>query len=349
MRIKYLDFVRITIFFVVFCLIFFWLSKVFYPKYENRSDTLMRTNTFYIQPKNSIDIILIGTSSFLSGILPLTIWEQTGVPVYMRSSDMLASASMYYYLVETLKYQHPKVVVLEGNQLINPYDVDAHESIFRRQIDPLKFSLEKIKLTKYITSISKKQTITSYIFPIFRFHTRWDELTKKDFENYKIERYDYQKGAFAAIEIEPVEFPNSFMNSDSSSPSQIDYESLDYYLRIIKLCKKNNIHVMLVTLPRISWSNESHLVLQEFANQYGLHYLDYNLPSLMKDVEFDQLTDMHDKWHMSIFGALKTSRHLGNFLQETYDIPSKRNDPLYEQWNIDLKRFQTDVSKLMQE
>jgi len=37
--------------------------------------------------------------------------------------------------------------------------------------------------------------------------------------------------------------------------------------------------------------------------------------------------------HVNIFGAEKYTSFLGNYLQEKYSLPDKRNEQKYQEWN----------------
>ena len=59
----------------------------------------------------------------------------------------------------------------------------------------------------------------------------------------------------------------------------------------------------------------------------------------MDEVGFDPLTDMADKNHVNAFGAEKFSSHLGDYISAHFNLIDKREDPKFNQWNIDVKEF----------
>jgi len=243
----------------------------------------------------------------------------------------------YYYLVESLKYQNPKVVVLNNYSLFLDFLVDKREAFIRTSVDPLRISSIKIKLILDIISKSKVQTFISYLFPFFRYHSRWKHLSQEDFEYYKINEYDPFKGHYVTFNSVPYKLPDNFM-LPTEKIKKIHESSLYYHEKIIQLCKKNNISVVYVALPKLESSEYSqHLATEQLAKKYNLKYLNYGLPELINEVGINTLTDMDDQDHVNFFGAEKISRHFGAFLKSNFDLIDKRNDPAYEQWNIDLR------------
>lgn len=300
--------------------------------------TYKRVTTFYKQPKNSIDVIFIGASSFHHGISPLAIWEEEGIVSYSRATSVQAPAVSYYYLMETMKYQHPKVVVLDGVSLFRYYDVDEDEGWLRQAIDPMRFSIEKIRLILEIVAKSNIQTIDSYLFPFLRYHSRWNDLRTADFDFMQIDTYDHFKGMVVDIRINPREMPENYMVEEGEA-AQFDEDALFYFERIIELCKKNNIDVLFLTLPRLQWNYSKHLGVEQLAKKHGLNYVDYSSPVYFEKIGLDLSRDFYDDNHLNVYGAQKLSKDLSSFLKETYTLPDRRNDSKYTQWNFDLAYY----------
>lgn len=342
MKLFYRIFIKLILFFVFFCLFFSYTSYVFVPKGKNHDS---RVDHFYKQHKNTVDVLFIGSSSFLRGISPITMWDSYGFTSYNRSTPTQNPIVTYYYLVESLKYQHPKVVVIDPIWLDKILDVDKNEPRLRIAADRMRFSKEKILLTLDVIKISDKQDIISYLFPLTYYHSRWNELTIDDFKLNKSADYTIYKGLLPSFIVKDFEVPNDYMEM-SLTTATVSSDSLDYYNKIIKLCNENDIPVVLLTLPRYgTWNYAKHLTATNYANENNLIYIDYSLPNLYEEVKFDVKKDFLDANHLNTFGAQKVSEHLGGFLQETYHLPDKRNDPLYKQWNFDYEYFIKIVNK----
>ena len=72
---------RILLFFLIFALLLAPVTLLLIPKDNTEEAGMMRVeaNGIRSQPKDSIDVIFLGTSEILCGISPLDIWEQSGI------------------------------------------------------------------------------------------------------------------------------------------------------------------------------------------------------------------------------------------------------------------------------
>lgn len=328
------------VFLIIFGLIFSFCTQVLFPKWEGKENTAAGMATFYRLPKNSIDVLFIGASSFRNGISPLTFWQEQGFTSYLRATSNQHPAVSYYYLVESLKYQQPRVVVLDGITIFSTYDLEKREPSLRRSIDPMRFSKEKLSLILEIVAQSEKQGLLSYLFPLLRYHDRWKELSRQDLFFFLINRYDTFKGQFVTRNSRPMEIPPGFMQPTDAKAS-IHAEALVYLERSIEFCQAHGIEVMLVSLPKFRTYNYSqHRALQQVAQQHNLPFIEYADPAMMEAIDLDLTTDMDDANHLNIYGSLKISRHLGALLSERYDLPNRRADPAYAGWHNDLRALQ---------
>ena len=336
--------IRLGIFLIIFLLIFAYLSAVFFPKWKNVDDTKPGIETFYAQPQNSIDVLFLGTSSFRNGFSPMTIWEETGITSYLRATAGQLPLVSYYYLLEALEYQQPKVVVLEGASLFSNTDVDKNESAIRKSVDPMRLSRIKLKLIRDVVSASKNQTFDSYIFPLLRYHDRWKELERLDFEYRQIDQYDPFRGQYITRGRKPLP-EYSGLEEKIEKTETYDAEALYYYQKIVQLCKEKHIEVVLVTLPRMkNFSYAEHVGIQQFADQYGLRYVDYNMPELLTSVGIKSSLDYQNTTHLNVYGSQKISLDFSAMLKSEFAIADKRDDPAYLKWNEDQQIFQREIN-----
>ncbi len=345
MKSKYQLVIKITAFLGIFCLLFSYFTKTLIPKDGAFATTQENNMAFNDQPENSIDVLFLGASTFFQGISPLFMWEDYGFSGYVRAISGQAPAVSYYYLVESLKYQKPAVVVIDTTSLFADYDVDEKEGKLRIAIDPMNLSAEKLELVMDVVSRSERQTVISYLFPLLRYHSRWDDLDKLDFTN-DVKKVSYPYKGFSGIRIETgdLEFPEDYMQpTDTVTPFSKD--SLNYFEKMIRLCQENDIGVVIVTLPRVNWDYSRHLAVKQLADTYNIQDIDYCLDELLDATDIHTTTDFWDELHLNILGAQKVSHHLGAYLQETFDLNDKRNDPAYQQWNIDLQTFKNDIAR----
>ena len=138
--------------FVVLCvlclMIMSGLEKVtnvdtYYPKegYPNNGFTY-----FYSMEKNSIDVLFFGSSIGVNGFNTQEFYNQYGIRSYNLSNVQQPIPLSYCWLKEALKYQKPKVVVVDSRFLYqwHPADVlNGDEGAYHIALDKMRFSKVK--------------------------------------------------------------------------------------------------------------------------------------------------------------------------------------------------------------
>jgi len=321
------------------------LTKVFIPKWvtleDNRMTYIMKG--FYKEPKNSLDVVFMGNSDVYRGVSPIVLWDEYGIVSYNYVSSGQRMWTAYYMMEEALKYQKPKLIVLNMDSSFN--ESQSSESNYRKAFDNMKFGVNKIKAITDPVFKNSKNEMLSYIFPITRYHSRWSELEEIDFKKaFENEKFSY-KGMDVTIEQKAYEDGYSYMNKDDSK-EKIEENCNKYLNKMIELCKSNNIELLLIELPSAeSWSKDLSDRTQEFADEHNLTFLDLNLHG--DEFEFDWQTDTSDGGdHLNVYGATKVSKYLGNYIRQNYNIPDRRDDENYAEWYKDSEKYHKDIEEL---
>lgn len=331
--------IRITGFLVIFVLLSYQLTLVFLPKQDQFKSAFSRNYAFYQMPKNTVDVLYLGASSFIRGINPLIIWNEYGFTGFNRSGSGQLPITIYYQMIESIEYQTPRVVVLDTVSMLSYYDLDVLEGKLRPKIDGMKMSPLKIDFIREVIAKSEKQTMFSYLYPLLRYHDRWDEITATDFKiNLRKLHNDYAGYYGVFPDMKEIAIPEDFM-IPQANVAELDPDSMVYFERIIRFCQEMGIDVILVTMPRDEWSYANHNAIQKFAERYNLPYLDYCLPENFVRLGIDPKVDFRDGNHLSMIGAEKVTLDLGNYLLENYHLADKRSMPEYDQWHIDYRNF----------
>ena len=331
---------RVIIFIIIGLIIMHFLDKIFLPKWVHPIDpATARIKGFYLEEKNSLDTLIIGTSGASRGYSPLTVWEEYGITGYNLGSSYQTMPMAYYKLCEALKYQKPKVFILEMDALhrwSNPSEESKRKLFDNLKLDEVKFKAINDKNLKLNNKLS-------YIFPIMRFHSRWNELEVNDFKKNMKNEYDKVsfKGFPIIKTIKPYIDKNDYMG-EKGEKKEILSEDKEYIDKMVKLCKENNIKMLWVEIPcSHSWSLAMSNAVTELANKYGIEYIDYNLQSNREKIGFDWTKDTYDAGgHTNIYGAEKVSKDIGRVLSEKYNCTSYKNDKnIAQKWNEALKIY----------
>lgn len=339
--------IKIICFFTIGILLFYMATKILIPKWisvkENRMTYIVKG--FYKEPKNSLDVVFMGNSDVYRGISPITLWDEYGIASYNYVSAGQRMWTAYYMMVECLKYQTPDLIVLNMDSAFN--ESPSSESNYRKVFDNMKLSKNKITAITDPVYKNKNADLIGYLFPLYRFHSRWSELETRDFSRaFENNRFAY-KGLDLITTSKPYTKGN-YMERDHSK--EVIGEKCSKYLnKMIDLCKEKNIELLLIEVPSAdSWSQDLSDKTAEFAKEHDLEFIDLNLE--LDEIGLDWKTDTVDEGdHLNVYGAEKVSKYLGNILKEKYNIPNRKEDAKYANWYEDSKIYHADKEKLAQE
>lgn len=337
----------ILLFGVIFSVLFYFSSLILFPKREGRFyGSASRIKSFYKVEKNSIDVLFIGASSFRNGVSPLSLWYDGGFTSFVRASGNQPPIVSYYYLRESLKRIKPKVVVIDGLMLFRDYDYNKNEPALRDAIDPMQLSLDKIALMIDVNKLVSDRPIFSYIFPFFRYHSRWSGITPNDLKNiFILKSSEIYRGQYIDYDVSRVNYPDSFMKP-AASDDEIYLSSKVYYEKMVELCKANNINLVILSLPRFqSYNYTIHQKLGDFSEENNILFLDYSFPDSIKKMNIALETDFADPNHLNIWGSMKISKYIAEDLVWAFDLKDKRSDSSYEVWNKDHLTLISEIEK----
>ena len=325
----------LMVFLAVFCL----ATQLLTSKYmESLVEGSMISQ--YYRESGGHDVIFIGDCEVYANYSPMELYRTHGITSYIRGTSQQLIWQSYYVLKETLRYETPRAVVLNVNAM--RYGEPVKEAFNRLTIDQMRWSAEKIGMIR--ASMTEEETFASYVFPILRYHSRFDELTKEDFEYlFKVKDNTYN-GYLVNKNIKPAGTLPAKRPLADYRFADVCYEYLD---RITELCKEKGVELILVKAPSLYpyWYEQYDEQMAEYARENGLAY--YNFTACIEDIGLDFQVDTYDAGlHLNHTGAEKLSRYFGQILAENHGIPDRRNDPdVAAVYDEKLKRYDAEVNQ----
>lgn len=297
----------------------FLVQALLHPKYMSGIYEGALVAEYYNEEKNH-DIIFIGDCELYENISPITLWEEYGITSYIRGSAQQLVWQSFYLLEETLKYEKPKAVVF--SVLAMKYGEPQSEAYNRLTLDGMKMSVSKIKSIQ--ASMTKKETLLSYIFPLFRYHERWKELSADDYNYLFAKKRVSHNGFMIRADIKPA-------GKIPDGPKLKDYrfgETSYFYLeKMTKMCKDNNIELILVKAPSLYpyWYSQWDEQMLEYAENNDITYI--NLLDKADEIGIDFAIDTYDAGlHLNLGGAEKLSIYFGAYLRDEVGAVDHRAD-----------------------
>ena len=330
---------------LVFALVFFCLQRLLMPKYTREAQEGRLIAEYYGSDKIH-DVVFIGDCEVYENISPVTLWEKYGISSYVRGSPQQLIWHSYYLLEDTLRYETPKIVVF--NVLSMKYGEPQSEAYNRLALDGMRLSSVKISAIK--ASMTEDESLISYIFPLLRFHSRWNELNPDDFKYMFTSPAQLSVGGYLMrVDAKPAKTLHPGQALGDYSFADICWEYLE---KMRTLCEEKGISLVLMKAPSLLpyWYDEWDEQIVKYASEHDIPY--YNFLNMAEQTGIDYSTDTYDEGqHLNVWGAEKLSAQFGKYLTEL-GAPDRRNDAEYEKsWRSlcerydAIKQYQLDILK----
>ena len=305
-----------------------------------RNDGILTMQNFYRQPKDSVDVLLIGNSHSDINIDTAELWNQYGIAAYNLWGGVQPLWNSYHFLVEALKYQRPKVVVLEITAASSDYEYSEEQNQLKN-IAGMKLSGNKLEAVKVS---APKDSRLNLLLGLPLYHGRFSEVTEEDFKNFPwskgLENY---KGSYLLYGVGSYRFESA---EGVTAVRDIMDKEKEYLYKIISLCESENLPLLLLKTPALerTWEQEIYNKVAEIAETDSLPFINMNLMDAEVGITAE---DWSLDRHMNGSGARKVADYLGKVLAETYGVPDRRGDEKYTSWEINAHKVNNDYLAAM--
>lgn len=331
--------IKVVAFLLTFAALFQTATYILRPK-----AFISSVKPIYDLPKNSIDVLLFGSSHMNTVVSPMDLWNEYGITSFNAAIGDQTIPATYFEIRELLKVQRPKVIVMEMYNIWQPNMMTANgEERLHWLVDNVPMSRNLSQAIQ--TLISQDSDKTEYYLNLYAYHNRWQELKQEDFEpavsyNYGGDIQVYNRHT----EFEPYEpVPGSQLAAPPEPP-------VEYLYKIIALCKQEGIPLVLMASPFyakdwVAWQEQANWVGQ-VAQIESIPYL--NFMYLTDEIGFDYRKDMAESSHMNYFGARKVTSYLGAYLQEHFKLEDHRGTgTIAAKWDADYDVYAKVVQNMM--
>lgn len=323
--------------------ILWFLTRLLVPKYEG----LVVEGNFtaeYYEDKTVHDVLILGNCEAYENISSVTLWQEYGITSYIRGNANQLISQSYYLLEDVLRYETPHAVLLSVSSM-EEFEQE-NESYNRMTLDGMRWSPSKVKAIG--ASKLPEEHFIEYVFPILRFHSRFQELTADDF-TYLLKRDPVAfSGYYLRADIRPAgDFPAARRRADYT----FDRRCTEYLDKIRLLCEENGITLILFKAPALYpvWYDEWDSQISAYAETYGLTYLNG-----VADTELIGINYSHDTYdqgvHMNVYGAEKVAHYLGPVLAACDGVTDHRDEQeLSAHWEAIAAAYEAEKGKQEQE
>lgn len=316
-----LNLIKSIVFLAIAVVMVIFGCRIFQPKTSDPKGGLVNANAraFYGEPKNSLDVVVLGNSNAYSAYSPMYVWGKYGIPTYVAAEGGQNIVGTLDILNEILTCQKPKVVVLD--------------------VDLLWEGMNNTnRLEKDIQSLAE-----TYI-PLIRYHDRWKSMQASD--SFKKRSYTYRcisRGQYLSRKVMPYKGEDVMAESDGIE--NIPILSRFFLDKLVKKCREESVDLVFVEFPTMqSWNYEKHNAMVKYTDAADIEFLDMNLMTGKYKINWS--TDTRDAGrHLNCYGARKTTAYLADYLTSNYAFEDKRKDSLYAEWNEAYKYYKKVLKK----
>ena len=300
------------------------LNRIFLPKYifENQDGRI--TQEYYPQSRY-VYVVFVGSSTVYSAIDPRVLWKEEGISSYVRANASQSMWISYYMIEDAIRCHKPELVCIDTT-FIKYGDDFVEEPSTRKALDGMRMSSSKIKCVR--ASMGEDEKMVDYIMPLFRFHSRWKELTLDDFRYAYYNKPVTFNGYLPDEEIKAAEPGELLYTKDGDT--DLSPKNIEYLRRAIELCQSKGIQVMVFKVPAHSsnWSRDYDDQIEKITKEYGLSYI--NFDDRNAKIGLDYSLDTPDGGsHLNTTGAEKFTSYLGKHLKDNYNVSDRRTENMY--------------------
>ncbi len=312
---------------VLTCVVIHLADLLLRPKYMGDVTEGALTAEYY-KAYGSHDVLFVGDCEVYENFSTVQLWREYGINSFIRGGAQQLAWQSYYMLEDALRYETPDVVVF--NVLSLMYNEPQNEAYNRMALDGMRWS--KTKWDAINASMCDGENMLEYIFPILRYHSRWNELTSDDFKYWFKKDLVSFNGYYLRTEIMPAgDFPPPRPLADTNFGDK----AMKYLDKMTELCKEKGIRLVLIKSPSLypHWYDEWDANMEKYAEEHGIEYINM-LKIAESEIGIDYSLDTYDAGlHMNVTGAEKCSSYLGKILVEKYGLKNHHDDPdMSEYW-----------------
>jgi hypothetical protein len=321
------------------------------------SDVKVRMDGFYLEDKNSLDVVIIGASEVYNDFSPAMAYGEYGFTSYCVGAPNGSAAIWRMQLEEALSRQDPQLIVFEINAALFDDDELLFSDVKLRQFtDNVPLSMPKIEA---INEMPLQDERISYYFPFIKYHGTNDYgsvftsvITELGMEmrGYSLLKGVYTSPKRAASQQTLIDI------TEDTTVRELMPKSEQYLREFLEYCQINQIdNIVFARFPHRINSQEKYERFQranraaEIINEYGYPFV--NLEGEDEAIGLIASEDYYDNDHLNIYGQQKFTRFFSELLLQRFNVKGGNLTNIQsQQWDTSfeyVKRFYQYVEDCM--
>ena len=181
--------VKLLALFLALLLLVLFLQGFVFRDFWQQGQGSLRILGFYREPRDSLDVVLIGDSTVYAGYSPVLAYERRGFTSYNLAIGANVCTTWRPLTEEILREQDPQLIVVDigGIQYDSLQEKYDDSSTIHVMLDNMPLSVNRLRTIRELTARYGDDPL-EYLLPFIRYHNEWagfGELWEHFYEMYR--------------------------------------------------------------------------------------------------------------------------------------------------------------------
>ncbi len=316
---------------IIFLLLFFIIFVVLTYMKKPESIDYRNITGFYAEEKNSLDMVYIGGSAAFVYWQPLKAYEEFGIASYNFGANTIQVELYEYMIKEVMKHQTPDLLILDARGFqYRDYDQPPTSVAYRNVLTGMPLNKNKLEFIENNVPKYLNDKTYSYKHDLFLYHTVLENRNFKDIFNVIFNKNKNDLKGFYFVPKSERMKRLKFETDKETSPS---WETVNILNGLLEYLNTLDTEVLFIVSPYIEKKEEKEIFncVESIIKKAGYDFIDAN--DYYKEMKINYDTDFYNYNHMNIYGSDKYTEFLSKYIKENYDLPDRRKDNNYSEWN----------------
>lgn len=291
----------------------------------------MRLDGYYLEDKDSLDVVFIGASDCYASFAPGLAYEKYGFTSYAYATASNTAGATKTMIKEVMRTQSPKVLLIEVNAFLYGFDNETKTSSVRNYIDNVPYNSNKIE---YLSggNIPATEDEIEYYVPLIKYHGTWNDYPEPSgkyvtqmFKQHmngstKLKGYRTRTAIYNPLtDYSPINY--TLENNNKTLDLMPQYEAK--LREVLEFCQEEHYdNVVFLRMPHIVDKSTYNRFKRgnragEIISEYGFDYINFERDPVTLAYS---VKDYYNIDHLNIYGATKFTEYFGKILTEEYGV-----------------------------
>lgn len=290
--------------------------------------SIINKNKDFFNQDEDFDVLFFGSSHSELFFNPMILWKQYGIVSYNLGNPEEGIPVSYWLMKNAIEIHKPKVVVFDVS-MVNRGNEFSDESHIHNAMDSFPLSTTKIEAAYDLLDETSERL--SLLFKIGYNHSRWKEISKPR-NNFVKGSLSYGEHTYGVSSLEQCQISTEIADMNEND------RDIRYILKIVKLCRANDIELVLTANPFICPMERQRDInfVEQLATQNNIGFINF----IKMNNVVDYNIDLYDYEHVNQSGLNKMCNYWGSYLVTNYELQDHRGDvKYYKLWEKEYEEF----------